>query len=138
MGHFSGAEGHGDWIMQQPVRVGVKRIWRWWKHKQLRVCYAQDTNAKGEVRRRILFSEGPGIHEAGTWRNFAADAAQNGCTYIELFTSDPALDLAMAKLGAWQYPDPAVLVHWKERNPQPVVLHGWDRENWTFLADSAL
>jgi hypothetical protein len=98
------------------------------------VCYVEDAFAKGERRRRVLFSSGEGNEQTKSWRDFASDAVRCGCTYIEVFTSNQAVDQAWARLGACQYPDAPVLVAWKSVKPQPLLLHGWDRENWTYLA----
>ena len=133
---FDEPENFGKWISSQPVRPGVVRIFNAWETDNLIVHYVEDTFPNGECRRRVLFSKGKCNSELSAWRKFASVCRQGGCSYIELFTTCRKLGLAWARLGAWRYPDSPVLAAWGSMTPVPVLLHGWDRENWTFLADN--
>ena len=132
---FSETEVFGRWIGAQPHRPDVAREFSHWTGIDLKVTYVDDTFPNAEKRRRVLFSEGQGSNNSSLWGEFAGDSLRSGCTYLELFTTDRDLDRSWAELGAWQYPDPPVLVAWGKMEPRPVLLHGWDRENWTYLAD---
>lgn len=133
--HFDDVDAFGKWIVSQPVRPDVQRKRGRWAGDALQVQYADDVFQNGEIRRRILHSEGAGCAEACAWQGFVEDAMNHRCTYVDLFTTDEALDQAWAALGAWRYPDAPVLVAWKGIRSTSVLLHGWDRESWTLLAD---
>lgn len=122
-----------DWMCQQPVRPQIRRSYQSWEADGLRVVFCDDQLPSGETRRRILFTHGSAKDEPGQWRAFVTAARQAGCCYLELFTTDRALCAVWQSLGALPYPDAPVVCH----GPLPATLqlHGWDRENWTFLAD---
>ncbi len=134
---FTETEAFGKWIMSQPVRRDIRRSFGCLFTDDLRVQYADDAFINGEIRRRVLHSEGVGHGEASAWHAFSEDAIKQHCSFVELFTTDRAVDHAWAALGARCYPDAPVLVAWKGMSRSQVLVHGWDRENWTQLADGA-
>jgi GT2 family glycosyltransferase len=131
---FVSSEGHRDWIFSQPVRPGISRHYGAWQSEGLEVLYFDDELPESG-RRRILFTSGPGQYSEKTWRRFAEESSKADCRYMELFTTDVALDAVWEALGAYSHAEPPVLVHVEVKLGMPIILHGWDRENWTFLAN---
>lgn len=121
-----------EWILTQPVSTKITRTKGAWHDNHLKIIFIDDQLSATEIRRRILFSEGENSYSLLHWRSFIKTAIKAGCLYLELFTTDESLDHTWARLGAVSYPDAPVLCYGSI--PDPLVLHGWDRENWTYLA----
>lgn len=134
---FTNAELYGKWIVAQPVAAGARRRFGTWSGMDLEVTYAEDFAGTGAARRRVLYTRGDGRHVAPAWRPFFDDCLQAGCVYAELFTTERGLDAVWQRWGAWPIAEPPVLVIGLPEECGGVVLHGWDRESWTFLASRA-
>lgn len=131
---FNRCEEYGDWIAAQPVAVGpVARRWGVWRKAGLELRFMDDRFPSGDTRRRILFSAGPSRTCSGAWDTFARASQRTGISHIEGFTTEPDLDRAWQALGARAVQEPPVLVSGLGEDVSPLALHGWDRENWTFL-----
>ncbi len=128
-------EEHRQWIFSQPVRPGISRHYGAWRNGSLEVLFFDDELPAIGRRRRILFTAGAGQSSLKFWNSFVHDSKEAGCTYLELFTTDVRLDAVWAALGACNQPEPPVLIHGEADSATPLILHGWDRENWTFLAE---
>jgi GNAT superfamily N-acetyltransferase len=124
---------YGRWIFQQPVRPPIRRAYETWEENGLQVAFCEDQLPSGETRRRILFHQGAASLDLAAWRVFVTSARQANCAYLELFTTSRALSALWQAMGALSYPDAPVM--FKGPLPPNLLLHGWDRENWTFLAD---
>jgi hypothetical protein len=132
--HFAIAAEYGSWVAAQPIAGDVSRRSGSWREKLLEISYFDDQFPSGECRRRILFTSGEGEGDARLWKAFARHAFESGCHDIELFTTMPNMDRAWAELGARGYSESPVLTYGAGVSSSGLKLHGWDRENWTYLA----
>jgi len=132
---FANVEEHREWILSQPVGPRVARVPGAWKKAGLEVVFIDDQLPSIGLRRRILFTDGDERFSQGAWKSFVQDSRKAGCIYVELFTTDVQLDAVWAALGAHACPEAPVLIHGNRNSISRLALHGWDRENWTFLAD---
>jgi hypothetical protein len=127
-----------QWILSQPVGDGITRIPATWSGVGLEVTYVDDILTTGERRRRVLFTAGNRRGYASQWESFVKAAGAAGCVYAELFTTERELDVVWMKLGALRIHEPPVLVAGIPTTVNNVLLHGCDRENWTYLASGPL
>jgi GT2 family glycosyltransferase len=132
---FTNVEKHREWILAQPAEPTVSRKIANWARGSLEVVSFDDQVPSAGLRRRVLYTSGTQQYSQDAWRAFLRDARETGCVYVELFTTDVQLDNTWALLGACPYPDARVLVRGEPSLTANILLHGWDRENWTFLAD---
>lgn len=131
---FSNAEEQAEWILSQPVRPGISRRNGVWQTAGLKVIYVDDCFPSQDLRRRILMTAGPRQFSVEAWKQFIQESREAGCVYIESFTTRRSLDRVWAACGAWRYPEPPVLLYGEPDLTNKLFLHGWDRENWTYLA----
>ena len=131
---FTEADAHGDWILKQPVSPDVSRKPGVWVRPEFKVTYVDDHFPADQIRRRVLFTSGEDRASVERWAAFVEDARSANCSCVEIFTTEVELDHAWAALGAWRYPDVSVLFTGKPDVTGKMLLHGWDRENWTYLA----
>jgi hypothetical protein len=131
---FADVDEQRAWILDQPVRLDVIRKSGMWETVGLKVFFVDDVLPEAGVRRRILYTAGHRQFSADAWQPFLRLCRHDGCLYMECFTTERALDRAWAGCGAWRYPDAPVLVHGELDVADKLFLHGWDRENWTYLA----
>jgi hypothetical protein len=134
LAHFADAEKQGDWILDQPVRLDVIRRSSAWEEMGLTIVFVDDQLPESGLRRRILYTSGHRQFSPEAWKPFVRASREAGCLYLEGFTTQQALDNVWASFGAWRYPDAPVLVHGEPDVADQLFLHGWDRENWTYLA----
>ncbi len=132
---FTRVEKHREWILSQPADPTVSRKVANWAGGGLEVVSIDDNVPSAGLRRRVLYTSGTKQYSQDAWKAFIRDARDAGCVYVELFTTDVQLDNTWALLGACPCPDAPVLVHGELSLTNNILLHGWDRENWTFLAD---
>lgn len=125
------------WIAAQPVAAGFSRSVAAWPDQSGPIVYADDVLRTGERRRLVLHAQRSVVRDRDAWRGMARDAAMKGCAYLDCFTTDRSLDHTLARIGAWQLADSAVVVTGLPPEMNSVSLHGWDRENWTYLASEA-
>lgn len=134
---FTTPETYRQWILDQPAISYVSRSSGVWKREDVTITYMDDVFEMGEVRRRVLHLNGNRSNDLPVWSSFVKDAKQEGCNYVEIFTTDHQLDFALMKLGAWRIPEKSVLVKGLPDTIKEFVLQGWDRENWTNLGEHA-
>jgi GT2 family glycosyltransferase len=132
---FANIEEHREWVLSQPAGPTVSRKVAIWARGGLEVVSIDDQVPSAGVRRRVLYTSGTQQYSHTAWKAFMRDAREAGCIYVEFFTTDPQLDTAWTLLGACPCADAPVLVHGEPSLTTNILLHGWDRENWTFLAD---
>jgi hypothetical protein len=135
--YFADAEEQGNWILDQPVRLDVARRSGAWEGEGLKIHFVDDRLPETGLRRRILYTNGQRQFAPQAWQPFLRASQEAGCLYMEFFTTDRALDKVWAGFGAWPYPDAPVLMHGEPDLADQLFLHGWDRENWTYLAGGA-
>lgn len=138
---FLDPDEHGRWILSQPIKSGVVRTAASWRDEGLNVVYIDDALSTRVLRRRVLYVSGEQRTSLAQWRRFFQSARQDGCTYAEIFTTEPLLDKIWKRLGADTCNEPPILFK-RDSNillagnvqPEELSLQGWDRENWTYLA----
>ena len=133
--HVGGLEEHREWVLSQPAWPTVSRKVANWARGGLEVVSFDDQLPSAGLRRRVLYTSGTQQYSQDAWKAFIRDARETGCVYVELFTTDVQLDNTWALLGGRPCLDAPVLVHGELSLTTNILLHGWDRENWTFLAD---
>lgn len=129
--HYIRSDEYSSWIDAQPIKNTFVRNIGFWHGSSVSIKYIDDHLPFG-IRRRVLLTEGIEKNSITAWRSFIADAVQANCSYIELFTTERHLDRIWAKLGALSYPDAPLVV--SSTHYLDILLHGEDRENWTYLA----
>lgn len=132
--HFANAREQCRWILMQPVRSDVSRSSGEWQADGLEVIYLDDWISGDGFRRRILLATGRRQFSAEAWKSFFSETRKTNCLYVEQFTTSRRLDKVWAACGAWRYPDAPVLMHGQPDLVNKLMLHGCDRENWTYLA----
>ena len=132
--HFANAREQCRWVLTQPVRPDVSRTHGSWRVDGLEIIYVDDWLSANGFRRRILFTAGPRQLSVDAWKLFIQDTRRTECLYIEYFTTSRRLDKVGAACGAWRCPDAPVLMHGQPDLTDKLLLHGCDRENWTYLA----
>ena len=135
--HFVNAREQCRWILTQPIRPDVSRTSGLWQVDGLEVVYVDDWLSENGCRRRVLFTAGRRQFSADAWRLFIDESRKAGCMYIEFFTTSRRLDKVWGACGAWRYPDAPVLMRGRPDLADKFLLHGCDRENWTYLAGGA-
>lgn len=129
-------DGYRDWILGQPVSMDVWRESAIWKRSELEVVYFEDIFQSGQKRRRVVHASGKELYLLEAWRSFIKDARRANCSCVEIFTTDAAVDRIWGALGALRHADAPVLFLGTLDVRGQMLLHGWDRENWTYLAQS--
>ena len=132
--HFVNAREQCRWVLTQPIRPSVSRTSGLWQVDGLEIVYVDDRFSAGGCRRRILFTAGRRQFSVDAWHSFIEESRKADCLYIEAFTTSRRLDKAWAACGGWRYPDAPVLVHGRPDLADRFLLHGCDRENWTYMA----
>jgi hypothetical protein len=132
--HFANAREQCRWILAQPVRSDISRSSGSWQADGLEVIYLDDWISKNGFRRRILLATGRRQFSAEPWKSFFEEARKTNCLYVEQFTTSRRLDKVWAACGAWRYPDAPVLMYGRPDLVDKLLLHGCDRENWTYLS----
>ncbi len=132
--HFADVEDHTTWVSRQPVRPDASRRNGLWETIGLQVFFVDDLVPGSGLRRRIQFTKGHRQFSREAWRPFIRACRDAGCVYLECFTTNRLLDGVWASFGAWRHPEASVLVHGQIDLTDKLFLHGWDRENWTYLA----
>jgi GT2 family glycosyltransferase len=132
---FANVEDHREWVLSQPTKPQIARTAGTWTKGGLEVIFIDDQLPTTGLRRRILYTDGNQQFLPAAWKPFIQDSLEAGCIYVELFTTDVRLDMVWATLGARSCPEAPVLIYGKPNVTSRMVLHGWDRENWTFFAD---
>jgi GNAT superfamily N-acetyltransferase len=123
------------WVWGQPVAPQLARTVATWTNDRLSVTYADDLLGTGESRCRVYRASGSAWTDHEAWRAFANETRLRGCTHIDLFTTSRALDAAWRRLGAWPIEEaPVIALGLAGSEGADVLLHGDDRENWTYLA----
>ena len=133
--HFANAREQCHWILTQPVPSDVTRSSGVWQADGLEVFYLDDWIVDNGFRRRVLWATGRRQYSADAWQSFFRETRKTDCLYLEQFTTSRRLDHAWALCGAWRYPDAPVLMRGKPDLKDKLLLHGCDRENWTYLAN---
>jgi GT2 family glycosyltransferase len=136
--HLAGLEEHRGWVLSQPAWPTVSRKVANWAGGGLEVASFDDQLPSAGLRRRVLHTSGTQQYSQDAWKAFIRDARETGCIYVELFTTDVQLDNTWGFLGACPCADAPVLVHGEPSLTTNILLQGWDRENWTFLADRSV
>jgi hypothetical protein len=125
-----------QWVIQQPVASGYYRRYGVWEEKDLMVKYFDDCLRNGEYRRLILCASGKNCFAINLWKRFVSHARNMSIDDIEFFTTNSKLDHIFLNLGAWLIPEPPILLNGLSEIPCPITVQPWDRENWTYLAQS--
>jgi len=123
-----------DWIYSQPCSSSMAtREWKKWEDDDLRIFYTIDHLMTGERRSLVLHFDGSSIYSMRAWRKFIIFIHKIGVIYVDIFTTNPKIDQIWMSMGAKRIIESPVLVKNLQAETQ-LDLHGWDRENWTFLA----
>ena len=123
-----------DWIYNQPISKTIAiREWKQWIKSDFCIFYAEDYLKSGEKRCLILYTSGNKVFSVTEWQKFFSFLHQSRIIYVDLFTTCRKLDEIWHSLRAKVIVESQVLVKNLRHGVIPD-LHGWDRENWTFLA----
>ncbi len=131
---FADAPTYCDWVLAQPIATGAVRQPGRWVGDGLEVIYTDDRTPAGTCRRLVLFTAGDRRAHPLAWQQFVDHADAAGCMQVELFTTLRELDRAWQVLGAKPVIEAPVLARSLPSGAEEVELHGWDREDFTFLA----
>ena len=132
--YFRQSQEYAAWILSQPVGSAYQREYGEWDDSKLKIKYFDERVQNGEQKRSVLFISGNEILDAGQWRGFVEDSRAARRDYIEIFTTDQALDMLLSQMGAWLIQEAPILVTGMDVRTK-IQVQAWDRENWTFLAD---
>jgi GNAT superfamily N-acetyltransferase len=133
--YFDAIEEHARWVREQPVAEHLARTAGTWTSEHLHVEFFDD-EASGPGRRLVLYSRGDASRGFLGWRAFLEASKRDGRCFVDAFTTDRTLDRTWRALGGIRKAEPAVLTWGLDHSHAELHLHGWDRENWTYLASS--
>jgi GNAT superfamily N-acetyltransferase len=131
--YFNHVDAYGDWILGQPIASGVRKPGIW-HGKKLKIAFVDDTLVSRLKRRLVLYTSGTDRFDYGEWKQFVCSTRAAECMILEMFTTEPDLDHLWARLAAIRIAEAPILVLGLPSSVVPITLHGWDRENWTYLA----
>lgn len=130
--YLSNVADYEAWVLAQPFPAEVDRHIGRWTEQDCTVIYANDrVKNTSERQRLVLHTSGAGVGSRAMWRAFVQHARAARCDFIDFFTTYPPLDRIWASLGAYPMPEAPILIRGLDDVPYDVLVHGWDRENWT-------